>query len=115
MDSTTPRIRATADMRLAVGGLAAWLTAIVALLLPASFGIAIGVLSFVGACCAMAGRRAPAATVALVLGCVGASALATALRLTAAESSPLATLAHERASVTAELVVSEDPRPLRPG
>src|SRR4051812_27902808 len=115
MDSTAPPVRATADLRLLVGGLVAWLTALATLVLPVSFGIVIGVLSFVGAAGAMASRRTSAATVTLVLGCVGAAALATALRLAAAASSPLAALAQERASITADLVLSEDPQPLRPG
>jgi competence protein ComEC len=115
MDMTVPPKRATADLRLLVGGLAAWLTALGTFELPVSFGIAIGVLSFVGAACGMASRRPAAAAVTLVLGCVGAAALTTALRLAAAESSPLATLAHERASITADLVVSEDPQPLSAG
>lgn len=115
MDRTPSETRPTADLRLAAGGLAAWLTVIGTLALPASAGIATGIVALVGAAAAAASRRAPAATLTLVLGCAGAAALATAVRLAAAEDSPLTALARERASIAADLVVSEDPRPLRSG
>jgi competence protein ComEC len=115
MDPTPPPTRSVADLRLPVGGLAAWLTVIATLALPASTGIAVGIVALVGAAVTAASRRAPAATVTLILGCAGAAALATAVRLAAAEDSPLAALARERASVTADLVVLDDPRSLRSG
>jgi competence protein ComEC len=104
--------RSVADLRLLVGGLAAWLTVIATLGLPAWVGAVAGVSAMLGAAGAAATRRAPAATVTLILGCAGAAALATAVRLAAVEDSPLTALASERASVTARLVVREDPRPL---
>jgi competence protein ComEC len=104
--------RSAADLRLLVGGLAAWLTVIATLGLPAWIGAAAGASAMLGAAGAAATRRAPAATVTLILGCAGAAALATAVRLAAVEDSPLTALASERASVSARLVVREDPRPL---
>lgn len=115
MDPTPPPTRSVADLRLPVGGLAAWLTVIATLALPASAGIAAGIVALVGAVAAAASRRAPAATMTLILGCAGAAALTTAVRLAAAEDSPLTVLARERASVTADLVVADDPQSLRSG
>jgi competence protein ComEC len=115
VDRTAPQTRPAADLRLLVGGLTGWLAVIATLALPVSIGVAAGIVALVGAAGAVASRRTPAATVTLVLGCVGAAALATAVRLAAAETSPLAALARERAGVTADLVVAEDPRPLRSG
>jgi competence protein ComEC len=107
--------RPAADLRLAIGGLAAWLAVIATLALPASVGAAVGIGALIGAVGTVASRRAPAATVTLVLGCAGAAALATAVRVAATEDSPLAALANDRTRVTADLVVAEEPRALRAG
>ena len=75
MDPTPRPTRSVADLRLPVGGLAAWLTVIATLALPASAGIAAGIVALVGAVAAAASRRAPAATMTLILGCAGAQRL----------------------------------------
>ena len=111
----TPSPRPVADLRLVVGGLAAWLAVLATFAVPAKVGLAAGIVAAAGAVVATAGRRAWTPTVAVLLGCAGAAVLATAVRLAAAESSPLADLAAERASVSVRLVVAEDPRPLRSG
>lgn len=108
-DETPP---APADLRLVVGGLAAWLSVLVTLGLPARAGLVGGAVALAGALLALAGRRRRAATAALVLGCAGAAALATATRVAAVEQSPLTELARDRAGVTIELVLGDDPRPL---
>lgn len=115
MDESPQPTRPVADLRLPVGALAAWLTVVATLGMPARIGSAAGVTLLVGAGVALASRRGPGTTAALVLGCAGAAALATAVRVAAAEQSPLTTLARERAAATVELVVTDDPRPLRSG
>ncbi|HZB50747.1 MAG TPA: ComEC/Rec2 family competence protein, partial [Mycobacteriales bacterium] len=107
--------RPVADLRLALGGLAAWLAVLATFAVPSTVGLVAGAVSAVGAVVTAVSRRAWAPTAALLLGCAGAAALATAVRLTAAEASPLARLAADRAAVTVDLVVEEDPRPLRAG
>jgi len=116
MALTSP-MRAVADLRLAIAGTAAWLATIAALALPAAVGIAVGVAAVAGAAAAAASRRLRAATVILVLGCAGAAALVTGVRVIAVERSPLAALATQRASVTLDLVLAEDPQllPTRAG
>ncbi|HST67314.1 MAG TPA: ComEC/Rec2 family competence protein [Mycobacteriales bacterium] len=90
----------------------AWLSVLAALGLPAGRGAVLGAAALGAALVALAGRRRWAATAALVLGCAGAAALATAARVSAVEQSPLGALAERRASVTLELVIRDDPRPL---
>jgi competence protein ComEC len=101
-----------ADVRLTVGALGGWLSVLAVLGMSARHGAALAVAALVAAAAALGGRRRWTATVALVLGCAGAAALATAARVAAVEHSPLSALAEERASVTLELVISDDPRPL---
>ena len=106
---------APADLRLAVGGLAAWLAVLLTLGLPAAVGIVGGLAALaVAGGLLVAGPRG-AAVVVLALGCAGGAALATSVRVAAADGSPLASLARDRASVRVELVVTDDPRPLRGG
>ena len=107
--------RPAADLRLAIGGLAAWLAVLATFAVPARVGLAAGIVASAGAVVAVASRRAWTPVVALILGCAGAAALTTAVRLAAAESSPLAELAAGRANVSMRLVVAEDPRPMRSG
>ncbi|HEY6744480.1 MAG TPA: ComEC/Rec2 family competence protein [Mycobacteriales bacterium] len=95
--------------------MAAWLSVLATLGLPAAQGSVLGAAALVGGLSSLAGRRRWSATVALVLGCAGAAALATAARVAAVEHSPLTALAERRAGVTAELVISDDPRPLTSG
>jgi competence protein ComEC len=110
-----------ADLRLAAGALAAWLTTLAALSAPALAGYVLGglVLLAAGALLVVTGRLggalrwAPA--VALLLGCAGAAAVATAVRVQARDSAPVARLAAERAEVSLQLVVADDPRPLSGG
>lgn len=102
-------------MRLVVGAVAAWLSVLATLGLPAGRGGVLGGTALLAGVGALAGRRWWSATVALVLGCAGAAALATAARVAAVEHSPLTALAERRASVTVELVVRDDPRRLTAG
>lgn len=104
-----------ADLRLAAGGAAAWLAVLATLGLPAATGALLGAagLLVAGAVLLLGPRRA--AVVALALGCAGGAGLATSARVGAAESSPLVALAASGATVRVELVVSDDPHPLRGG
>jgi competence protein ComEC len=106
---------APADLRLPLGGLAAWLAVLTTLGLPAPVGFAVGTVGLGGAAVALLLRRRRPATAALLLGCAGAAALATTARVAAADASTVAGLARERAAVTLDLVVVDDPRPLRTG
>lgn len=103
------------DLRLALGGLSAWL----AVLLTTGPAAAVGALAGGAALLAAGGllllRRRWAAALALTLGCAGGAALATSARVAAADGSPLAALARDRATVSVELVVGDDPRALRSG
>jgi competence protein ComEC len=103
------------DFRLAVGGLAAWLAVLAAIGLPAVVSVAAGLaaLTVAGGLLLVGPRRT--AVLALALGCAGGAALATSARVGAADSSPLTDLAQDRASVSVELVVTDDPRSLRSG
>lgn len=113
-DESAPAAPPT-DLRLASGGLAAWLAVLVTTALPARTGATAGVVALlVAGALLVRGPRAAAAT-ALVLGCAGGAALATSARVAGADASPLAGLARDRAAVTVELVVSDDPRLLRSG
>ncbi len=107
--------RPVADLRLALGGLAAWLAVLATFAVPSSVGLAAGALLSMAAVVAAVSRRPGAPTVALLLGCAGAAVLATAVRLAAAEAAPVARLAADRAAVTVHLVVEDDPTPLRAG
>jgi competence protein ComEC len=104
-----------ADLRVALGGLASWLSVLGALPLPAAVGAGAGLVLVLLALGALAGRRHWSAAAALVLGCGGAAALATAVQVAGVAHSPLGRLAEQRASATVELVVSDDPRPLAAG
>jgi competence protein ComEC len=104
-------VDAPTDLRLAVGAAAAWVSVVAALGLSAGAGALLGGIALLAAIAALAGRQSWSATVALILGCAGAAALATAVRVAAVEHSPLATLAQQRASATVELVISGDPQP----
>jgi competence protein ComEC len=107
--------RPAADLRLLAGGLAAWLAVLAALGLPAWAGLGAGAAAVAGSAGLLLLDRRWAAVAALVLGCAGAGSLATAVRVRGVESSPLAALASERVGATLDLVVTDDPRPLRAG
>lgn len=96
-----------------MGGLAAWLAVLATLGLPSRAGLVAGAVGVVAAVLVLAGARRWAATAALVLGCAGAAALATGIRVGAVERSPVTALAEGRATATVEVVVTGDPRPLR--
>jgi competence protein ComEC len=106
---------APADVRLTLGALAAWLSVLATLVLPPVAGAGVGVVALLLAVLALTRRRRWSAVVALLLGCAGAAAVATAVRVAAVDHSPLARLAEQRASATVELVLSDDPRPLAGG
>ncbi|WP_091090034.1 ComEC/Rec2 family competence protein [Micromonospora nigra] len=103
---------------------AAWLAALAGLHLDAGstalLATVAGGLAVAGAShlLGIAGRPRPAArrhgwiVVAVLIG-VLCGASATAARLTVRDAGPLRTLADERARVSAELVVRDDPRPVR--
>ena len=103
---------APADVRLALGALVAWLSVLATLVLPPVAGACVGVVALLLAVLTLTRRRRWSAVVALLLGCAGAAAVATAVRVAAVDHSPLARLAEQRASATVELVLSDDPRPL---
>jgi competence protein ComEC len=103
---------APADVRLAVGALAAWLSVLASLALPPVAGAGLGAVALLLAVLASSRRRRWSAAVALLLGCAGAAALATSARVAGVDHSPLTRLAQQRASATVELVLSDDPRRL---
>lgn len=114
MDDSPPA-RTPADLRLPVGALVAWLTVLGTLGLPARVSLAAGITALVAAGAALAGRRGPTALIVLILGCAGAAALGTAVRVAAVDGSPLTALAERRADASVEMVVTDDPRLLRTG
>src|SRR5829696_5050397 len=101
-----------ADLRLAVAAVAAWLSVLATLGLPAAVGAATGAAVLLLALIVSGGHRRWSATAMLVLGCAGAAALATAARVAAVEQSPLTDLAERRASVSVRMVIAGDPRQL---
>jgi len=103
------------DLRLALGAGAAWLAVIAGLGWSPSRVAGLGLSAIgVGALLLVLSRRgtAGAAAVALCAFCVALVSLPLAARLAQARDSPLAALARDRVAVTAEVVVSSDPRPL---
>jgi len=106
---------ARADLRLALGALAAWLAAAGALGATARTGYLVGGVAVLAATAALALRRAWVPAAALVIGCAGVAVLATAVRVQARDSSPLTRLAAVHAAVTVDLVVRDDPRRIRSG
>ena len=106
---------AVLDLRLAVGAGAAWLAVLIALarspgrvLFVAGIAATMAVAVLTAASC---GMRVPAA-LALVGFCVALALVPLAGRLAHYRASPLVHLAGEQASVTAELTVTADPRPI---
>ena len=104
-----------ADLRLPIGALAAWLSVLAALGWSARTGALLGAVALLGGGMALVSRRGSAAAVAVVLGCAGAAALATSVRVGAADASPLASLARQRTTAVVDLVVVDDPRSLPGG
>ncbi|MFC8360420.1 ComEC/Rec2 family competence protein [Streptomyces griseorubiginosus] len=117
-----PRQEGPTDLRLVPAALAAWVTAAVALGMPAGWvtGLAAGCL--VVACVLLSGRwrrvrgadgrgRVP---VAAVLLCVAAAAVSAGLHGADLRRGPMPELARRYATVTAEIELTADPRLTRP-
>ncbi|MFY1578154.1 ComEC/Rec2 family competence protein [Verrucosispora sp. WMMD703] len=114
------------DLRLAGLAVAAWLTALAGLHLDArrTLLLAAGAAGLAGVAAlhlfGFVGRPGPTVrrhgwvAVAILIGVVCGGA-ATSARLTVRDAGPLRVLVDERARVTAELVVRDDPRPVRGG
>lgn len=106
------------DLRLAAPAVACWLSALGALYLSAFWGAALAGLAAGAAAAAAAWHRRSAGIpggwllVGVLLGVV-CGAASTAARVAGRDAEPLAGLARDRATVTADLVVTDDPRPLR--
>jgi competence protein ComEC len=106
---------APADVRLAAGAVAAWLSVLATLVLPPSAGVGFGAVALLLTVLALHRRRRWSAIAALLLGCAAAAALATSVRVAGVEHSPLTRLAQQRATATVELVLRDDPHPLAGG
>jgi competence protein ComEC len=121
------------DLRLAGFAIATWLTALACLYLSAAAGFALGGAALVGATAVAVSRHrrrtrpgertagtaspAPVASarwigVAVLLG-AACGATATAARVSVREAGPLAALVRDAATVHIDLVVRDDPRPVR--
>ena len=84
-----------ADLRLAAGALAAWLSVLATLALPPLAGAVSGGVALLLAVATLS-RRWRSSSTALVLGCAGAAALATSVRVAGVDHSPLTRLAEQR-------------------
>jgi competence protein ComEC len=115
MAQSTAVDRAPADVRLAAGAVAAWLSVLATLVLPPAAGVGFGAVTLLLTVLALRRRRRWSATAALLLGCAAAAALATSVRVAGVEHSPLTRLAQQGATATVELVLSDDPHPLAGG
>jgi competence protein ComEC len=103
------------DVRLAIGAFTGWLAVIAGLGSPPSRVLAVGLLGAgAGVALLVAAHHGLhfAAAAALAAFCVALVLIPLAARSARARDSPLAALARERATVTATLTVSADPRPL---
>lgn len=115
MAQSTAVDSAPADVRLAAGAVAAWLSVLATLVLPPAAGVGFGAVALLLTVLALHCRRRWSATAALLLGCAAAAALATSVRVAGVEHSPLTRLAQQRATATLELVLGDDPHPLAGG
>ncbi len=102
------------ELRLLVPAAVAWLTAGLALLLPAAGGMSasavLGAIGLVIGCIAHRDpRRVRARVVAVALMCAAGAAAAAAWRVAAVQRGPLPQLARAHSSVTLLLVVTNDP------
>ncbi|MEH1100650.1 ComEC/Rec2 family competence protein [Micromonospora sp. CPCC 205561] len=123
-DDASGQATAAIDLRLAGLAVAAWLAALAGLHLTAGVTLLLAVVA--GAAAGLGGlhltgvlgrpaapvRRYGWIAVAVLLGVV-CGATATAARLSVRDAAPLRALVEERATVTAELLVRDDPRPVR--
>jgi competence protein ComEC len=107
---------AAPDLRLAGAAMAAWLTTLAVLGWSAPAGYAIGGTALAVCVALLTTWRSrycrALAVVALVIGCAGAAAVATAIRVGARDASPVRVLAGERATAVLDLAVIDDPRPV---
>ena len=115
MAQSTAVDSAPADVRLAAGAVAAWLSVLATLVLPPAAGVGFGAVTLLLTALALHCRRRWSATAALLLGCAAAAGLATSVRVAGVEHSPLTRLAQQRATATLELVLGDDPHPLAGG
>ena len=112
------------DLRLAVPASAAWVVAWQGRLLPVGLLLALSAVSAVSAGLVLRAGTARASTaragrvralvLAASLACGAAAGLATAARVHARSTGPLAVAAHERAAVVVEGVLLDDPRVVPP-
>jgi competence protein ComEC len=101
------------DLRLAGVAAGTWLAALATLHLSWRAGVALAAAAALAAAgCALSGACARMAVVAALVGVV-AGAGVTAARVALRDAGPVTALAHERAAVSADLVVTDDPRPTR--
>jgi competence protein ComEC len=105
------------DLRLAGLAVAAWLSALAALYLPVRGAVAVAAsaaIAAVAVAATMRWRALPHGWIAasVLLGAVCGSA-ATAARVATRDAEPIAALVHEHTRVDAELIVRDDPRPVR--
>jgi competence protein ComEC len=104
------------DLRLALPAGAAWVTAWQGRLLPVwvlASGAVLLALTAVGVL--LRSRSGRAAVLAATLACAAAAGLATAARVHARTTGPLADAASRTAAVRAEVVLTEDPRAVASG
>jgi competence protein ComEC len=101
------------DLRLAGAAAGTWLAALATLHLSWRAGVALAVVAAVAAVlAAVTGLPGRLAVVGVLVGVV-AGAGVTASRVALRDAGPVAGLAHERAAVRADLVITDDPRPTR--
>ena len=103
------------DLRLALPAAAAWVTAWQGRLLPPSLLVGLAALASLAAVGVLLRSRAGwAAVVAACLACAAAAGLATAIRVHARTTGPLAAAADRSAAVVLSGVLVDDPRPVAP-
>lgn len=99
------------DLRLALPAVAAWLVAWQArLVAPGTVLLGAVTVLLIGLCILVRSRARAAALAAAVCVCAAAAGLATAARVHARETGPLAVAARTGAAVTVEGVLADDPR-----
>ncbi len=103
------------DLRLVPAALAGWLVTWVGLVVPPGVSLGLAAAAGVGTAVAVIARWRAGPALALILGCVAASAVAVGVRVAARDASPLAGLARDRQDARLRVVVSDDPRPVAGG
>lgn len=99
--------------RLACPAIVAWLTALVLLGLSATVGAIVAALSasaLMAAWIVTRARGKPSNTALAVLACMAATAAVVAFKVHTVTTGPVVELARDRTTVTAEAVISDDPR-----